>query len=103
MITTALEDIKKYPYWRINFRTSVFRADLIPSIDECRELVQKTQVRFRGWPYPYLSQRSEELDFGNDYIGSVVFSPPRHEEYWRLYQSGQFIHYFNPWEIRNSE
>ena len=46
----------------------------------------------RGWPYPHANE--DRIKNGDDWIECECNS---HEirEYWRFYQSGQFVHYFS--------
>jgi hypothetical protein len=57
--------------------------------------MESTAVRLRGWDYPHLDREGRAN--GNDWIASWV-NWERHIEYWRLFQSGQFIHHFAFWE-----
>jgi len=82
--------IKKNGYWRILIRPLIFEKDKINSLSECREIIEKSKVSFRGWDFPHLDR--DETVNGNDWIESgsdfqdII-------EYWRFYQSGQFVHY----------
>jgi hypothetical protein len=56
-------------------------------------MIRQTKVSLRGWDYPHLSNRTEERGFGPDWVAawSDFWG---HLEYWRFYQSGQFLHLF---------
>lgn len=96
-ILTSLRDIpvpiSKFPYWTVLYRPVDYVEERIPSLSECERLIEKTKVRLRGWDFPHLSNRNDESNgrasgtnwFGSwaDFMGSI--------EYWRLYQSGQFV------------
>lgn len=86
--------VTEHPYWRVNIRPEVYNPRAIPSRRDCLRLVEKNAVRFRGWDYPHLSHRPEEQSRGNSWVGSWA-SFSGHNEYWRLYQSAQFIHLFS--------
>ena len=85
--------VLEQPHWRVNFRPDYYDPKLIPNLAECFRLVEQTSVRFRGWPYPYLSNRPEER--GVREKGVEAWTDNEYAtEYWRLYQSGQFLHLF---------
>lgn len=99
MVTVATErptlpvPVLEQPHWRVNFRPDEYDPELIPSPSECFRLVEQTSVRFRGWPYPYLSYQSDERRVRANGVASWTDSEYA-TEYWRLYQSGQFLHLF---------
>lgn len=81
-------------HWRVNFRPDDYQEDRILSLSKCIEIIEKTKVSLRGWDYPHLSNRNTERVSGNNWISSWS-SFMGHLEYWRFYQSGQFIHLFS--------
>ena len=81
------------PHWRVNIRPGIYEPELIASLGACFELVQSTKLSLRGWDYPHLSHRPNQRGTGNRWVASWS-SFLGHVEYWRLYQSGQFIHLF---------
>lgn len=83
--------VKEYPYWIVLYRPATYSADLLPSLSDCVKLVEKTRVHLRGWDFPHLSNRETDRCQGSNWIGSSV-SFMGNIEYWRLYQSGQFVH-----------
>lgn len=85
--------IGELPHWRVNFRPDDYRLELISSLAECLKVVEKNVVRLRGWDYPHVSNQENELIFGANWAGSWTEFASR-KEYWRMYQSGQFIHLF---------
>lgn len=87
------------PHWRVNIRQRVFEGPKLASLDQCIEAVRATRVSLRGWDYPHLSQRQQQIELGETWIASWVdFNG--HIEYWRFYQSGQFIHLFSVQEAQ---
>jgi len=86
-----LKKIHSTGYWRVNIRPTQFDQFRIPSLRECREIVESSIVRLSGWDYPYLDPK--ETANGNDWIQSGR-DFGRYVEYWQFYQSGQFIHHF---------
>jgi len=86
-----LKKIHSTGYWRVNIRPTLFEQTRIPSLKTCREIIESSIVRLSGWDYPYLDP--EETANGDDWIQSGR-DHGRYVEYWRFYQSGQFIHHF---------
>ena len=85
--------VLNYPHWRINFRPDQFNKELIPTLGKCLEIIQKTKLSLRGWDYPHLS-RENQREYGNSWISSWS-DFMGHNEYWRFFQSGQFIHLYS--------
>jgi hypothetical protein len=93
--------ILQTPHWRVNLRPEYYDYELIPSLSECFKLVEQNRVRLRGWFYPYLNSDREKRAQESNWIASwedIVFM-----EYWRLYQSAQFLHLFRILEATSSE
>ena len=86
-----IAQIRSHGYWRVNFRPHAFDESRISTLSECRSIVQGCTVSLRGWDYPHWS-RDETIN-GQDWVesGSEWHT---HAEYWRFYQSTQFIHNF---------
>ena len=86
-----LEEIKSKPHWRIVIRPNIFEKEKVPQLNDCKTAIIKSRVLLRGWDYPHIDEN--EIVLGNDWIeGHVNFQ--YFIEFWRLYQSGQFIHLF---------
>src|ERR671931_2326189 len=83
-----------FPHWRVNIRPVIYQEELIPSLAKCFETVEQTKVRLRGWDYPHLSTKNNQRCQGVNWAGSWS-NFMGHNEYWRFYQSGQFIHLFS--------
>jgi len=83
------------PYWRVNFRPNLYSDELIPSLGKCYEIIEKTKLSLRGWDYPHLSRRDTQKGQGANWVSSWS-DFMGHNEYWRLYQSGQFFTSFKP-------
>ena len=85
-----LQLIHSAGYWRVNFRPSVFQQARLRDRDQCHALVYETAVATEGGRYPILSNTPYEQ--GTDWIaGAANYSV--FIEYWRFYQSGQFVHH----------
>lgn len=82
--------VNEYPRWRVVIRPADFVRERIPTLSACWDLVERSTVKLRGWSFPFIGQDSSKRINGNTWIGhSVQFGG--HVEYWRLYQSGQFV------------
>jgi hypothetical protein len=92
--------VQNMPHWRVNFRPEEYRPESVPRIHDLFELVDRSAVSFRGWNYPHASSRLTERTVSKDYVASWA-NFMGHVEYWRLYQSGQFIHLFSVPEVGN--
>ena len=90
-IPAIVEKIRSRGHWRINFRP-LTPPEKELSLVECRDIVARNSVSLRGWNYPHVSNKPENLRARADsFEGSVDWH--EHIEYWRMYQSSQFIHY----------
>jgi hypothetical protein len=91
----VIEKIKSRGYWRINFEPLVFDKKL-KTLKDCMDVVENGRVELRGWDYPHFPRRKGDdtgLEVGDKfYEGWVDWF--NHIEFWRMYQSGQFLHYF---------
>lgn len=87
------KSIKRASHWRVNLRPETYTPELIPTLGGCIELIEKTKVSLRGWDYPHLSNRQSEQGRGTNWVESWSDFRGR-KEFWRFYQSGQFIHLF---------
>jgi hypothetical protein len=92
IMNDRLGKIKSGAYWRVNIRPTTFEKDRISTLSEVRQIVEACSVRLRGWTYPQITP--EETTSGIDWIQSGV-DWEEFIEYWRFYQSAQFIHYFS--------
>lgn len=87
--------ITKLPHWRVLFRPETYSPDLIPTLTDCVRLIEKARVQFRGWDFPHLASDSNDINGlvrGSQWIGSWA-NFMGSIEYWRLFQSGQFVHF----------
>lgn len=90
--------ILEEPYWHTNLRPEFYEVELISSLSECLKIVNQSRVKLGGWGYPSetfdVSQRSQ----GATWISG--WSDLGRLEYWRFYQSAQFLHLSNFWDQR---
>jgi hypothetical protein len=88
------------PHWRVIIKPQVFRRDRIASLKDCWHTVERCRVPWSGWDYPYIHK--ENRAEGPDWIASWCESSWR-DEYWKFFQSGQFIHLFSFKEDKEAE
>lgn len=103
-MSKIIEKIKSRGYWRINFRPLIHEVKLSP-LSRCKDIVEKNALQLRGWDYPHYPRRRGDdtgLNPGNDYYQGWI-DWQSHKELWRMYQSGQFIHYRGLWEDWDDE
>lgn len=85
-----LSEIKSRGHWRVEMHSTEYQENRLQTRRAMQDLIQKVAVSLRGWPYPYF--RSEGIFFdGNALEGQLDWD--YHREYWRLYKSGQWLHY----------
>ncbi|HEY4086364.1 MAG TPA: hypothetical protein VGM43_10525 [Bryobacteraceae bacterium] len=89
-VTDILQLIHGAGYWRVHLRPSVFHSAQIRSKDDCLSLINHSAISTEGWRYPIINGRTSEE--GADWIAEAA-NTSVFIEYWRFYQSGQFIHH----------
>lgn len=90
--------ILQNPHWHVVIRPDTYQENHIESRSQLLNIVQKARVSLRGWDFPFVSPRDDEIAKGSNWIGSQVdFMGTR--EFWRFYQSGQFTQYSSVREV----
>jgi hypothetical protein len=90
-----------------SFATAIAPEDFIPdrlSVDECKALVIRNQVRFRGWYFPHIQPEQIVAGPSSGYVEETTDTPGfnmRHYEKWRMTRSGQFLFRGLLWEATN--
>lgn len=82
--------IKEAPHWRVTIRPGTFVEERVRTLSECWRLIELSRVVLRWWDYPHWDGQHQN---GKDWIGSW-YEYESYREYWRFYQSGQFLHLF---------
>ena len=77
-------------YWQTIIRPISFKEKRIADIAALFLLVEKAQVRLRGWYFPHINSNAPYV-IDMDWIGQE-FEWDQHKSLWRLYQSGLFFH-----------
>ena len=88
-----LEKIRAVGFVRVVIRPTVAPESL--TAVTAREIVRKASVSLRGWDYPHIASRNDEhggyennAEYAQDWCDWY-----HHVEFWRMYKSGQFLHY----------
>jgi hypothetical protein len=84
-----LEKIKKRGYWKIIIHPQQFIKERIQSLGMCKQLILETKVSLRGWDFPHYDFQNEPIS-GLDYVEQATKFAGQ-VEFWRYYQSGQFV------------
>lgn len=88
-----IEKIQSRGYWRVNFQPLIAKERL--RLNECKEIVEKSSLDRRGWDYPHIPRRYDESSniepCENYYQAWEDWAS--FKEFWRMYQSGQFLYY----------
>jgi len=86
-----LEKIHQRGYWRVVIRPTEFKRDRLSSLKECEETLKASVVNFRLEEYPYVTDA--HINKENDWIEAVIDFESSYPEFWRFFQSGQFVHH----------
>ncbi len=93
--------VLKYPHWRVNFRPSAYDPTRLKTLSDCLGVLQKTRVQLRGWAFPPVPS-APSLGYGDTWIaGWSDFM--EHLEYWRFYQSTQFLYLGSVQEVTETQ
>jgi len=85
-----LDKIQAKGFWRVVLRPTVYAEKRVPTLTSCRQIVEASTVRLRGWDYPHMGT----VDNKQSWVESSEDWLHGHIEFWRFYQSGQFVHHF---------
>jgi hypothetical protein len=87
----ALSKIRERGHWRVVIRPTTFQKDRVEFPDLFR-IVEQNAVGLHIWDYPVV-ERGQEMRKGADWI-EQDFQFQEQLQVWRMYQSGQFVHFF---------
>jgi hypothetical protein len=77
-------------YWRVLLRPSIFQPARLRDKSQCLSVVHQSSIDLAGWHYPIVG--NDPSDEGADWVGGGGRAMTL-IEYWRFYQSGQFVHH----------
>lgn len=89
---TVLEKIKTRGYWCVSVRPTMFEKHHIRDDRSLFSIVERNSVRLRGWDYPHIDDQNPPIRKA-DWVGQEIDWQDE-IEVWRLYMSGQFVHFF---------
>ena len=99
-----IKKIKSKGYWHVTTRPSTYKENRIHSLDRCKEIISSSKVLLRGWDYPHVDPNGLFIAGNNSIHSSCDWAEGPKFEYWKFYQTGQFVHYFSMREdLRISE
>lgn len=92
MITEIQQKIKKKGHWRVIIRPSqeFYKKDRFELSKKLVDVIEKAQVRLRGWYYPYINRKELSCSL-QDRVSNWVECGVR-VDYWDFSLSGQFSH-----------
>lgn len=85
-----LDKIRSRGYWKVVIRPTRYEDDRL-TLDECRQAVVDNVVFFRGWDYPHTNR--SDIVAGETWVQHTT-DWSHYVEWWRMTQSGQFVHLF---------
>ena len=85
----VLKKIRSRGHWKVLIRPGTFVANRIPNISELYPILESRSVQLRGWDFPYLDSKTP-LRIDQDWIEQAS-KWEEYLEFWRFYQSGQFV------------
>ena len=94
-MSDILDKIHSKGYWRIIIRPTIFEKENLSSLTQCKKIIEEAVVLFRGWDYPhfdssYINNKIDGIELSREFM--------HHIEYWKFFQSGQFVHHFACYE-----
>lgn len=92
----VLKKLKSRGYFRIELRPTKFAKDNF-TLTECKEIIEKNQVRLRGWYFPHMGKDYGDFFSADDHVVGFI-DTSRHCEIFKMFRSGQFVYYLNFWE-----
>jgi hypothetical protein len=89
-----LDAIKSRVYWHVVLRPHVHDERRV-ALADLPDAIRKIAVLYRGWAFPHVNDRVE-FEYGENYVQQAV-DLEHHREFWRVYQSGQFVFFGGEW------
>ena len=90
-MSTLLDKIRSRGYWRVLVRPNGFAETRVENISALKPILQRSSVRLRGWDFPHVDFRCKTYIDSDSIVQE--FEWYQYHEFWRLFQSGQFIYY----------
>jgi hypothetical protein len=93
---TTLEKIKSRGYWKVHIYPNKLVECVINPINKGKDIIRNSSVHLRGWDYPHYpteTQDHQDLYTSQNKVEAWI-DWHNYKEIWRLFDSGQFIHFF---------
>lgn len=87
-----VEKIRSRGHWRVVVRPKHFVERRVPQAASLLPIIERCSVQLRGWDYPHVDRQGRSPR-GQRWVGQGT-DWSHYVEYWRFYQSGQFVHLF---------
>lgn len=87
-----LEKIKSRAYWRVEIRPTVYEATRLQDRQAMEKAISVASVSLRGRPYPAFRLNEVRIAHTGTYLEGQL-DENWFKEFWRFYQSAQWIHY----------
>jgi hypothetical protein len=91
MTNPIVADIRSKAFWRILVHPLSYSDTNVSSFSALEPIITRSSVRIRGWDFPHISDRDGGIVPNQTFIERVT-NWQHYLEYWRFYQSGQFIY-----------
>jgi len=92
-----IERVQDMPHWRIVINPGRYDPERISTLSKCWQVMEKRRLVLRGWDYPHLDNHDGGRGNGANWIASGC-AWGGHNEYWKFFQSGQFVHLLGLYE-----
>jgi hypothetical protein len=89
-MSRLIKNITARGHWSIAIHPEQFDASRV-DYAELGKIVERSVVRLRGWPVPFIDYRENVLR-GDDWVGQDLSPGIGQPEAWRFFTSGQFNH-----------
>jgi len=83
------EEFKKYGYWEICAYPIDYNPTRIPNQKIIKELIEKSEVRLRGWNFPHTDFHGNVSNFSRGRQSYTIWE--RYREGYQAYKSGLFV------------
>ncbi|MFQ5862791.1 MAG: hypothetical protein ACE5IC_06670 [Candidatus Brocadiales bacterium] len=87
----VIKKIKSKGYWAINLHPDIYIKERIESRAKVKEIVRNSVIELRGWYYPHFKDRISEPSPSINGVEKFI-DWRNHIEFWRMTQSGNFVH-----------
>ena len=90
MTESHIEKVRLRGHWRVVVRPTTFDEFRVENILNLPKILESCAVQLRGWDFPHIDHQTAPA-IGTDSVSQNI-DWEMYVEYWRFYQSGQFLH-----------